>query len=157
MKRRIGFLKGKPIIEGDLNLKTNNEISISELMGESSEIRPHYYKFTKPISDLEVSMELLAPIIASCKFRIDNDSHNFKYGFVTFYQVLTQPDIFNYIVAFHFCNVVSGHIYNEFRPAKDLEDFRYLYSLSDSSSAEKLDIIIDNIIEITEEEYFKIK
>ena len=33
MKRRIGFLKGKPIIEGDLNLKTNNEISISELMG----------------------------------------------------------------------------------------------------------------------------
>ena len=30
-KKRIGWLKGKPIIEGDKNECTNNEIHITEL------------------------------------------------------------------------------------------------------------------------------
>lgn len=35
MKKRIGSLKGKPIIEGDINLKNASEIHISELNGGS--------------------------------------------------------------------------------------------------------------------------
>lgn len=37
MKRRIGILKGKPIIEGDINLKTSNEIHVKQLSGGSGE------------------------------------------------------------------------------------------------------------------------
>lgn len=35
MKKRIGILEGKPIITGDKNLKTSNEIHISDLRGGS--------------------------------------------------------------------------------------------------------------------------
>lgn len=33
MKKRIGTIYNKPIIEGDINLKTTNEIHKSELKG----------------------------------------------------------------------------------------------------------------------------
>lgn len=35
MKKRIGSLLGKPIIQGDTNLKTSNEVHISELNASS--------------------------------------------------------------------------------------------------------------------------
>lgn len=37
-KQRIGTLMGKPIIKGDINLKTSNEIHISELTDTNYEI-----------------------------------------------------------------------------------------------------------------------
>ena len=61
------------------------------------------------------------------------------------------------MVAFEFIPVTEGHRYVGLGLAKDLKDYRYLYSLRDSSTASKIDVVIDNVIEITEEEYFKIK
>lgn len=58
------------------------------------------------------------------------------------------------MVAFEFTPVTEGAIYTEFRLAKDLKDFRYLYSLHDSVLASKMDFIIDNVVEITEDEYY---
>ena len=58
------------------------------------------------------------------------------------------------MVAFEFTPVTEGHIYTEFRLAKDLKDFRYLYSLHDSTIASKMDFIIDNVVEISEDEYY---
>lgn len=45
MKRKIGEIYNKPIVEGDINLKTPNEIHKSELSGggESNEVKYYYY------------------------------------------------------------------------------------------------------------------
>lgn len=47
MKRKIGEIYNKPIIEGDINLKTPNEIHKSELSvgGGNSEVKEYYYLF----------------------------------------------------------------------------------------------------------------
>lgn len=47
MKRKIGEIYNKPIIEGDINLKTSNEIHKSELSssGGSASSDGEYYKF----------------------------------------------------------------------------------------------------------------
>ena len=49
MKRRIGSLRGYPIIEGDKNLKNSNEIHINDLgggsgSGSSDDVKWEYYK-----------------------------------------------------------------------------------------------------------------
>ena len=48
-KRKIGEIYNKPIIEGDINLKTPNEIHKSELSGvggaNNSEVKEWYYEF----------------------------------------------------------------------------------------------------------------
>lgn len=52
-KRKIGEIYNKPIIEGDINLKTPNEIHKSELSGgggnsNASKFGYYYYDITKP-------------------------------------------------------------------------------------------------------------
>ena len=46
-KRKIGEIYNKPIVEGDINLKTPNEIHKSELSGgggsSSGEVKEWYY------------------------------------------------------------------------------------------------------------------
>ena len=44
MKRKIGEIYNKPIIEGDINLKTPNEIHKSELSGGRNTSKIYYYK-----------------------------------------------------------------------------------------------------------------
>lgn len=52
MKKKIGEIYNKPIVEGDINLKTPNEIHKSELSGgggnNSSEVKEWYYTFDGP-------------------------------------------------------------------------------------------------------------
>lgn len=53
MKKRIGFIYNKPIVDGDINLKTNNEIHKSELYkthsgGGTSNNQYSYYKILNP-------------------------------------------------------------------------------------------------------------
>lgn len=50
MKKRIGWLNNKPIIQGDKNLKNSNELHIDELSSSNSEggsgsSKIHYYRF----------------------------------------------------------------------------------------------------------------
>lgn len=48
MKKKIGEIYNKPIIDGDINLKTPNEIHKSELIGggnSSGKVKEWYYKF----------------------------------------------------------------------------------------------------------------
>ena len=79
MKKRIGTIYNKPIIEGDINLKTINEIHKDELGGDNSNVgsvskyAPRYFKidWDKASKDWELvlsvdsSMENLALIISS--------------------------------------------------------------------------------------------
>lgn len=59
MKKRIGTLYNKPIIEGDINLKTPNEIHKNELKGgtDLSNIPCYYYKIIK-VADDEISFDM---------------------------------------------------------------------------------------------------
>lgn len=124
--------------------------------GGGSEIKHHYYKFTTPVTEslLDEGFQYLTPAIGTFKL-----SFRDAYVFKTFMGLSQGGDIgvtSDDIVAFEFTPVTEGYIYTEFRLAKDLKDFRYLYILHDSAVAPKMDAIIDNVVEITEEEFYKI-
>lgn len=59
-KRKIGEIYNKPIIEGDINLKTPNEIHKSELSGgaDVQHLQSIYLAFKQPIKDLEIPQTL---------------------------------------------------------------------------------------------------
>lgn len=48
MKSRIGTINRKPIVQGDKNLVTPNEIHVSELGGGQADIPVEYYKVVVP-------------------------------------------------------------------------------------------------------------
>lgn len=63
MKKRIGNLRGKPIIEGDKNLMTANELHIDSLGKSDNEgggsVRTWYYKWSDQASQ-ELKLEMIA-------------------------------------------------------------------------------------------------
>lgn len=174
--KRIGKLNNKIVVQGDPNLVKSNQILYKEdsngivlqerknnnlenitAGGGGSEIKHHYYKFTTPVTEslLGDGFQYLLPAIGTLKLSL-RDSYIFK-TYVGLGQGgdigVTPADM----VAFEFIPVTEGYIYLEFRLAKDLKDYQYLYSLHDSDTAPKMDAIIDNVIEITEEEFYNIK
>lgn len=54
-KRRIGFLNNKPVVEGDKNLFTKNEIHVSDLKGSTQSNNQfgdcYYFKYSKQEGD----------------------------------------------------------------------------------------------------------
>ena len=83
MKKRIGSLLGKPIIQGDINLKTNNEIHIKELSagggswgGEASTIE---YLDVSGMAD-EMSVKKMALIFQSYLAKIFDDNKVYVIG-----------------------------------------------------------------------------
>lgn len=72
MKKRIGSLKGKPIIEGDINSKNASEIHISELngcsgSGSGNELKWEYYRIdyekVPPGNDLAVIITAYSELV----------------------------------------------------------------------------------------------
>lgn len=64
MKKRIGNLRGKPIIEGDKNLMTPNELHIDSLgksdnEGGGSDIEYEYYCFEGAMEEVAISIPSL--------------------------------------------------------------------------------------------------
>ena len=61
MKKRIGTIYGTPIVEGDKNLKTTNEVHISELGGGNTEnstgVEYEYFILDNPNNDDGVSAQ----------------------------------------------------------------------------------------------------
>lgn len=126
----------------------------SQANGGGSEIKHHYYKLTIPTTEPSFNQSFEALLLATGSFKI---STNDGYIFCTYEKFMFGDDnasSLENMVAFEFTPVTEGAIYTEFRVAKDLKDFRYLYSLRDSVLASKMDFIIDNVVEITEDEYY---
>lgn len=122
--------------------------------GGGSEIKHHYYKLTIPTTDPSFSVSFEGLLLATGSFKLSKDN---SYIFATYEKFMfgdDNPVSLENMVAFEFTPVTEGHIYTEFRLAKDLNDFRYLYSLRDSTIASRIDFIIDNVVEISEEEYY---
>lgn len=140
----------------DITASDKNEVlnKIALNGGGGSEIKHRYYKLT--ISPTESSFgeafSYLSPAMGTFKLSVNN-----RYTFKTYVAFMTGnagDATLEDMVAFEFIPVTEGHIYTEFRLAKDLKDYQYLYSLTNSSMASKMDAIINNVIEITEEEYY---
>ena len=67
-KKRIGTIYGSPIIEGDKNLKTSNEIHVSELGGEG-EGSSFYLKLKTPQKDKNI-VQLQSQFFITTFFKI---------------------------------------------------------------------------------------
>lgn len=62
MKRKIGEIYNKPIIEGDINLKTSNEIHKSELNGGGG-AKEYYYKWKDGADKFNEVVEAIGNIL----------------------------------------------------------------------------------------------
>ena len=131
-KRKIGEIYNKPIIEGDINLKTPNEIHKSELSGElggggaSGEVKVWYYKDVSDNKEMTLFLVSLGVKTILCKYRdyngvgegsIDYIKDEYAYGFYKNYFKLSTLDTCNSV------NVGFGddgidHCY--FNPSNDL-------------------------------------
>lgn len=78
-KRKIGEIYNKPIVEGDINLKTPNEIHKSELSGGKGEpyenLKEYYYRILDPSVSQFMSMAGL-PTTGVIIYRNPNDPNS---------------------------------------------------------------------------------
>lgn len=137
-----------------ISKEDKNALIVNKSNGGGGEIKHRYYKFTTPVTEslLGDGFQYLLPAIGTLKLSL-RDAYIFK----TYAGLGQSGDIgvtSDNLAAFEFISVTEGYIYTEFRLAKDLKDYQYLYSLHDSATAPKMDAIIDNVIEITEEEFY---
>lgn len=106
-KRKIGEIYNKPIVEGDINLKTPNEIHKSELSGggnSSSEVKVWYYKDVSDTKEMTLFLVSLGVKIVLCKYRdnsgvgegaIDYINDEYAYRFYKKYFKLSTLDTCN--------------------------------------------------------------
>lgn len=175
MKKRIGTLYNKPIIEGDINLKTPNEIHKNELKGGGdnsggsvSKYAPRYFKidFTKAdsmwkiilsISDVDNAVEdseLLCTIGASYRTLKE------KSGIISAYPFINTKD---YVCAFAYMPLyVMDNLLEPIGLKSNLLTFEDMLENIGKILVEfgKIDsyrvLSMEGITEITEEEYYKI-
>lgn len=137
MKRRIGFLKGKPIVEGDRNLINNNELHIDKISsgssneGDSSTGYVQYYL----IKDYNDGIKSIINEM-HCGIRYFN-------GEYTSYIPLTSEDIIPDALCYHMMTIGT----TDYGYVEVIKNFKNILELMgiDASCVE----------EITEEEYYK--
>lgn len=130
--------------------KINLIKEIKNSKGGSSTIHTRYYKFIKPAEQV-IGDSLGILLIHNSPFlKVESDTqYNYVIGSMHSGTLnLENPTI---IKAFQFTPVVTGNINGEYRLAKDIEDFIYLYKLANATD---LSPILDYIEEITAEEFF---
>lgn len=168
MKKRIGTIYNKPIIEGDINLKTPNEIHKSELKGGGdntsggsvSKYAPRYFKIDwdkaskdwEYVLSLHSSFENLAVIISSSnKLNINNSICITNYPMTMEYA--------KNIIAFSYLPV-GADFSSLGAPLTGITDFNNLIGLLPNLLKDffglDLNFTMEGITEITEEEYYKI-
>lgn len=90
-KRRIGFLNNKPVVNGDKNLVTKNEIHVSNLKGSTQSNNQfgdcYYYKYNKQGGDTLLYSTMLLSIFDS------GTASNFMYSPFIF-RVNKEPGIY---------------------------------------------------------------
>ena len=104
-KKRIGTIYGSPIIEGDKNLKTSNEIHVSELgggEGNTSGIEDKRYYMGDVLDSSFILQEFLpcfTKVISNYDSRITSAVELFSGGATSFHPVAVELD-FNYFMDF---------------------------------------------------------
>lgn len=164
MKKRIGFIYNKPIIDGDINLKTNNEIHKSELYksnsGESSSNNQYsYYKIlTSGFWEISSSMEGLC-----CLSSIDQVLYSWNnYTLRSSMLIAYGNGYHEQAVAFRYCTSLptteddgynlDGRIFIDTYEFKGTLEERLAEALK-MPIDEMTNILYEMITPITEEEY----
>lgn len=161
-KRKIGEIYNKPIVEGDINLKTPNEIHKSELSGElggasDSEVKEWYYKDISDGQDVTSMIVSLGVQTVLCKYRDDTGvgeadianiigNNDYSYSFYKRYFKLRVSDNYN---ALNVGNGDDGIDHYYFNPNKDL------YGRIDDIAKllPEISALKDVFIEVSKEEY----
>lgn len=168
MKKRIGTIYNKPIIEGDINLKTPNEIHKNELKGGEnsgssvSKYAPRYFKidwnkasknmyeiFTGRYSNNYWQYETI--IVSSVKFNLEGDIYVIFNNQNLSSIINTQPDAEKNIIAFSYLP-----LHNVMDSVEDVSQMRIMSFEEQINSGKNYGLSMDGITEITEDEYYKI-
>ena len=154
MKKRIGTLYNKPIIEGDINLKTPNEIHKDELSSNNSQgggsDKIEYFKFKEPIETIDERFKFMMSTVA---FENEPVKGIIPYG------VFGGGMIYNTILGFAFCDYVVN-TGTEYIKAESVKQYLIIMSNPDITGIPNPDDIPDaiyedfGIIPISKEEYY---
>lgn len=115
MKKRIGWLYNKPIIQGDKNLKTPNELHIDELSsnssgeGEESEIK--YYKVDAAnvsLANYDNLKGAVGMLSRAIKYKLNNQSKTIGPSATDYNKILNDSE--GIIYAFSTCPIIIGGI-----------------------------------------------
>lgn len=167
MKKRIGTLYNKPIIEGDINLKTPNEIHKNELKGGGdnsggsiSKYAPRYFKidWDKCSKDWEFVLSLDNNF--ENLFFMISSSAKINFGSIICilnYHMTTEHA--KNIIAFSYLPI-SANLSSLGVPITGIADFNTLVEvlpnfLRDTYQVD-INLTMEGITEITEDEYYKI-
>lgn len=180
MKRRIGTIYNKPIIEGDINLKTPNEIHKNELKGGGdnsnggsvNKYAPRYFKidWDKASSDWRHVLTVgnaEAPVQQSnivfnigATYKIIAKESNYNYSRITAYPFITINDTigFSYIPLFVTKSIIDSYEIEATPGFQTFEDVVTLLSklVPQLFGIEGVNLSMEGITEITEEEFYKI-
>lgn len=152
MKKRIGTLYNKPIIEGDINLKTPNEIHKNELKGGEnsggsvSKYAPRYYKVAE---SFPYPFDEFLYFVANVKVKVDENTY--------IYPVLLADNALNE-------GKILGFAFTPFY-GKTFKNVTFIYSFEEAISllleqageSVDFDMLMSYFTEITEEEFYNIK
>ena len=176
MKKRIGTLYNKPIIEGDINLKTPNEIHKNELKGGGnnpsggsvSKYAPRYFKidFSKAgtlwkeilgISDVDTAIEdseLMFTVGALYKIKVDNLVSIQGYPFINIDN--DREYSFSYMPLFLPQTVAEAFSIKSLLTFEDMLE-NICKILVENGKVEYDQVLsMEGLTEITEEEFYKI-
>lgn len=173
MKRKIGEIYNKPIVEGDINLKTPNEIHKSELGGgrtqDGSKFKPRYFSIDFNITD------------EGWKYLLSVDVDNFirdsnlAFTIGSTYKLIDVKDNLVYIGAYPFMSLDGDRkFYFSYTPlylderssgALNINKYGFLEfediieimpSLIETIFGKNITLSMNGITEITEEEFYTI-
>lgn len=157
MKRKIGELRNKPIVEGDKNLVTKNETHISELQGSneggSSGVKEYYYLFdaNKAIETSGMSEEDFNSILSSSNGAI---AAMFWYGALNFI-VRGQNYHREYVITNQLHQITSSDVFKKVKAIKLYYNINPMEIIKSSDSEFHTEHY--NIIGNLEERYIKQK
>lgn len=151
MKKRIGTLYNKPIIEGDINLKTPNEIHKDELKGGGRTNSFYYKALTAEGLEVIKGHTKYAPWYTICAMK-DGELEEFyvseEYYIDNSYGTFKLLDIPYFIGG-----VTDNEIVNRYIITGDL--YARMSVFTGMSPEEIKELAKDMIVEVTKEEYYK--
>ena len=162
-KRKIGEIYNKPIIEGDINLKTPNEIHKSELSGgggsnNTSKLGYYYYDVTKPYPNDDPYAEAFKTLYLYAGLVVTNTIGLLGYNLIldtASIQSSGVPETFKepikfavnkLIIAFNYKNEEVSYFVGDFFDLLYLEMGEEVYSLKEAG---------EKYFKITEEEFLQ--
>lgn len=165
MKSRIGTINKKPIVQGDKNLVTPNEIHVSELKGgEQGNVPVEYYKVVAPEGvDLETARNNVFGVISNylvisapnlyILVKGTYSPNNTRFTGFPILQVLNLENRIIYAYEIKSLNTITKHI-NDNGTLVEFPNFNNIFDVSDSLLGPDMSLQLKQaLVPITAEEF----